>query len=454
MKRIIAVANQKGGVGKTTTAVNLAASFAATRRRVLLIDIDPQGNATMGCGVEKSQIKRGTGDVLLGEADAASVIIPLESTPGLSLMPSNQDLTAAEVRLLTTMAGRELRLRNALKPVQDQYEVILIDCPPALNMLTLNALVAAQSVLIPMQCEYYALEGLTALVGTIEQIKASVSPNLEIEGILRTMFDPRNNLSNEVSSQLISLFGDKVFRTIVPRNVRLAEAPSFGKPVLQHDKDSRGALAYLALAGEMLRKDDDAAAEAANAVAGRAEPKWRRGVVRAPAESDVASVDWCRCRTIRDRSAKPTGPPYGRLLARHLRRRRHLQLRAGYHRGRNPQSLDGICPTATFVACDAVGAMVGTYFIKPNQPGLGDHVCNCGYVGRQRARRAGASPPRMCEHSQRVGCAPRLSRHAVQFRGGDERARGPVVATARVRDGRAAAGRIPAPAAWASSTRW
>jgi chromosome partitioning protein len=265
MKRIIAVANQKGGVGKTTTAVNLAASFAATRRRVLLIDIDPQGNATMGCGIEKSQIDRGTGDVLLGETDAASVIIPLENTPGMSLMPSNQDLTAAEVRLLTTMAGRELRLRNALKPIQDQYEVILIDCPPALNMLTLNALVAAQSVLIPMQCEYYALEGLTALVSTIEQIKASVSPDLEIEGILRTMFDPRNNLSNEVSGQLISVFGDKVFRTIVPRNVRLAEAPSFGKPVLQHDKDSRGALAYLALAGEMLRKDDELGAESERA---------------------------------------------------------------------------------------------------------------------------------------------------------------------------------------------
>jgi chromosome partitioning protein len=261
MKRIIAVANQKGGVGKTTTAVNLAASFAATRRRVLLIDIDPQGNATMGCGVEKSQITRGTGDVLLGDATAAEVTIALESTPGLSLMPSNQDLTAAEVRLLTTMAGRELRLRNALTSVQDQYEVILIDCPPALNMLTLNALVAAQSVLIPMQCEYYALEGLSALVATIEQIREAVNPTLEIEGILRTMYDPRNNLANEVSSQLIQVFGDKVFRTIVPRNVRLAEAPSFGKPVLQHDKDSRGALAYLALAGEMLRKEDDAAAE-------------------------------------------------------------------------------------------------------------------------------------------------------------------------------------------------
>ena len=265
MKRIIAVANQKGGVGKTTTAVNLAASFALTRRRVLLIDIDPQGNATMGCGVEKSQISRGTGDVLLEESDAQSAILPLESVPGLSLMPSNQDLTAAEVRLLTTIAGRELRLRNALKPVQDQYEVIIIDCPPALNMLTLNALVAAQSVLIPMQCEYYALEGLSALVSTIDQIKAAVNPDLEIEGILRTMFDPRNNLANEVSSQLIQVFGDKVFRTIVPRNVRLAEAPSFGKPVLQHDKDSRGALAYLALAGEMLRKDDVSGEEPAAA---------------------------------------------------------------------------------------------------------------------------------------------------------------------------------------------
>jgi chromosome partitioning protein len=261
MKRIIAVANQKGGVGKTTTAVNLAASFALTRRRVLLIDIDPQGNATMGCGVEKSQIARGVGDVLLGDSDAASAILQLESVPGLALMPSNQDLTAAEVRLLTTMAGRELRLRNALKQVQEQYEVVIIDCPPALNMLTLNALVAAQSVLIPMQCEYYALEGLSALVSTIDQIKAAVNPELEIEGILRTMFDPRNNLANEVSSQLIQVFGDKVFRTIVPRNVRLAEAPSFGKPVLQHDKDSRGALAYLALAGEMLRKDDETAVD-------------------------------------------------------------------------------------------------------------------------------------------------------------------------------------------------
>jgi chromosome partitioning protein len=258
MKRVIAIANQKGGVGKTTTAVNLAASLAATRRRTLLIDLDPQGNATMGCGIDKSQLQRGTCEVLLGEADIQSALVPLEQA-NFTMLPTNQDLVAAEVRLLTMTVGRETKLVNALRPVRDQYDVIIIDCPPSLNMLTVNALVAADSVLIPMQCEYYALEGLSALLSTIEQIRAAVNPGLEIEGLLRTMFDPRNNLANEVSAQLIMHFGDKVFRTIIPRNIRLAEAPSFGKPVLLHDKESRGALAYLALAGEMIRREEEAA---------------------------------------------------------------------------------------------------------------------------------------------------------------------------------------------------
>src|SRR4051812_27370426 len=257
MKRVMAVANQKGGVGKTTTAVNLAASLAATKRRTLLIDLDPQGNATMGCGIDKSQLQRGTCEVLLGEVDIQSALLPLEAA-GFTMLPTNQDLVAAEVRLLTTTVGRETKLLKALEPVRDQFDVILIDCPPSLNMLTVNALVAADSVLIPMQCEYYALEGLSALLSTIEQIRSAVNPTLELEGILRTMFDPRNNLANEVGAQLIMHFGDKVFRTIIPRNVRLAEAPSFGKPVLLHDKESRGALAYLALAGEMIRREEEA----------------------------------------------------------------------------------------------------------------------------------------------------------------------------------------------------
>lgn len=265
MHRILAITNQKGGVGKTTTSVNLAASFAATKRRVLLIDMDPQGNATMGCGVDKRTLERSTTDVLLGECDAAAAIVSVDYAD-FKLMPANQDLVAAEVELMGK-PGCETRLRDALATVLSQFDMVLIDCPPALNMLTVNALVAAEGVIIPMQCEYYALEGLTALVNTIEQIKAGPNPQLEIGGILRTMFDPRNNLANEVSAQLIEHFQDRVFRTIIPRNVRLAEAPSHGRPALHYDRESRGALAYLALAGEMIRRDEgDYALATADAV--------------------------------------------------------------------------------------------------------------------------------------------------------------------------------------------
>jgi chromosome partitioning protein len=266
MQRVIAIANQKGGVGKTTTAVNLAASLAATKRRVLLMDLDPQGNATMGSGIDKGSLTYSACEVLLGECELAQALVPVEPS-GFTLLPSNQDLTAAEVRLLTLPIGREIKLRQALAPKRADFDIILIDCPPALNMLTVNALVAADSVLIPMQCEYYALEGLTALLSTVEQIRVAANPGLTVEGVLRTMFDPRNNLSNEVSNQLITHFGNQVFRTIIPRNIRLAEAPSFGKPALFHDKESRGALAYLALAGEMIRREEEmlAAGQAAAA---------------------------------------------------------------------------------------------------------------------------------------------------------------------------------------------
>jgi chromosome partitioning protein len=254
MVHIIAVANQKGGVGKTTTAINLAASLAATRRRVLLVDLDAQGNATMGVGVDKYQLAHTARDVLLEEAKASEVIQPLAQL-GFALLPANGDMTEAEIKLREVAAG-DFALKVALEEVAQQYDYILLDCPPALSKLTVNAFVAADGVLIPMQCEYYALEGLTALVDTINKIRRVINPRLEIEGLLRTMFDPRNNLSNEVSAQLTQHFGDKVYRSIVPRNVRLAEAPSHGLPAIFYDAASAGAKAYLALAGEVLRRHD------------------------------------------------------------------------------------------------------------------------------------------------------------------------------------------------------
>lgn len=254
MGKIITIVNQKGGVGKTTTSVNLAASLGANKLHVLLVDMDPQGNATMGSGVDKNRIEYSTFDVLLGERSSADTVITPKDI-GYSLIPSNSDLTAAEVGLLE-LDQRESRLKHALGPIYDRYDFILVDCPPALNMLTVNALVAADSVLIPMQCEYYALEGLSALLDTIERIKNTHNSTLEIEGILRTMYDPRNRLANEVSGQLMQHFPNKVYRTVIPRNVRLAEAPSYGLPVIVYDRSSRGSLAYLAMAKEVLGEVD------------------------------------------------------------------------------------------------------------------------------------------------------------------------------------------------------
>ncbi|MCP5169453.1 MAG: ParA family protein [Hahellaceae bacterium] len=263
MARIFAVTNQKGGVGKTTTCVNLAASLAAMKRKVLLVDIDPQGNATMGSGVDKNALSRTVYDVLTKKAPIEDVIVSAQES-GYDVLPANGDVTAAEVELLNEI-GREHRMRISLNRVRDNYDYILIDCPPSLNMLTVNALSASDSVLIPMQCEYYALEGLAALMNTIEQIRETINPSLDVEGILRTMYDPRNSLTMDVSAQLQEYFPDKVYGSVIPRNVRLAEAPSHGLPALKYDKSSKGAISYLALAGEVVRRNKTRAKAVATA---------------------------------------------------------------------------------------------------------------------------------------------------------------------------------------------
>lgn len=250
MAKVISVTNQKGGVGKTTTSINLAAALVQRGKRILLIDMDPQGNASVGCGVDSGEVESTIYDVLLLETTVKQAIIKTEC--GVDVLTANGDLAGAQVELLNEI-GRELRLQKALAPIQQDYDYIFIDCPPALNVLTINALVASNSVMIPMQCEYFALEGLSALISTVRKIRETLNPKLSIEGLLRTMFDGRNSLSNEVSRQLQTHFGDKVYNTVVPRNVRLAEAPSYGEPAISYAPDSKGAKAYIDLADEILR---------------------------------------------------------------------------------------------------------------------------------------------------------------------------------------------------------
>jgi len=257
MTRTMAITNQKGGVGKTTTTVNLAASLAAAKKRVLLVDLDPQGNATMGSGINKTTQEVTVYDVLLGEATIPQARVRYEQGR-YDVLTANRDLAGAEIELVN-VEGREMRLKEQIATVAEEYDYVLVDCPPALNMLTLNGLCAADSVMIPMQCEYYALEGLSDLVNTIRKVRENLNPRLEIEGLLRTMFDPRNSLAQQVSAQLQQHFGDKVYRTVIPRNIRLAEAPSYGVPVLYHDAQSKGTQAYLALAGEILNRTASAA---------------------------------------------------------------------------------------------------------------------------------------------------------------------------------------------------
>lgn len=249
MAKTISITNQKGGVGKTTTSINLAAALVRKGQRILLLDVDPQGNASVGLGVDTKDLQHTIYDVLLNECKASQAIVTTES--GVDVMTADGDLAGAQVELLNEI-GRELRLKKALESVQQDYDFIFIDCPPALNVLTINALVASNTVMIPMQCEYFALEGLSALISTIRAIRETLNSDLRIEGLLRTMFDKRNSLSGEVSRQLQSHFGKKVYETIIPRNVRLAEAPSYGEPAIDYASDSKGSKAYLALADELL----------------------------------------------------------------------------------------------------------------------------------------------------------------------------------------------------------